>query len=137
MERRFSDRPRFPPTFVVSDCIAGNLGNAGVIAAFRRCAREGGSYHVRVNLSRRAIWLMSLGQVDEAELPKPGPESGLGPLETIRPMTPYADYERLVPLVKLSATPMRSREPLLDVGGGGAADLGGIGALGDQPFHYE
>ena len=52
-------------------------------------------------------------------------------------MTPYADYERLVPLVKLSATPMRSREPLLDVGGGGAADLGGIGALGGQPFHYE
>ena len=75
-----------PPSWY--DCIAGNLGNAGVIAAFRRCAREGGSYHVRVNLSRRAIWLMSLGQVDEAELPKPGPESGLGPLETIRPMTP-------------------------------------------------
>jgi hypothetical protein len=59
MERRFSDRPRFPPTFVV-DCIAGNLGNAGVIAAFRRCAREGGSYHVRVNLSRRAIWRSNL-----------------------------------------------------------------------------
>jgi crotonobetainyl-CoA:carnitine CoA-transferase CaiB-like acyl-CoA transferase len=103
MERRFSDRPRFPPTFVVNDYIAGNLGNAGVIAALRRRAREGGSYHVRVNLSRCAMWLMGLGQVDEAELANPGPESGLGRPETIRPMMPYGDYERLAPLVKLSA----------------------------------
>jgi crotonobetainyl-CoA:carnitine CoA-transferase CaiB-like acyl-CoA transferase len=102
MERRFSDRPRFPPAFVVNDYIAGNLGNAGVIAALRRRAREGGSYHVRVNLSRCAMWLMGLGQVDEAELANPGPESGLGPPETIRPI-PYGDYERLAPLVKLSA----------------------------------
>jgi crotonobetainyl-CoA:carnitine CoA-transferase CaiB-like acyl-CoA transferase len=85
MERRFSDRPRFPPAFVVNDYTAGNLGNAGVIAAFRRRAREGGSYHVRVNLSRCAMWLMSLGQVDEAEIANPGPESALGPPETIAP----------------------------------------------------
>ena len=52
-------------------------------------------------------------------------------------MTPYAEYERLVPAGEAVGTPMRSREPLLDVGGGGAADLGGIGALGGQPFHYE
>jgi hypothetical protein len=43
------------------------------------------------------------GQVDEAELANPGPESGLGRPETIRPMMPYGDYERLAPLVKLSA----------------------------------
>jgi hypothetical protein len=83
---------------MVNDYIAGNLGNAGVIAAFRRRAREGGSHHVRVNLSRCAMWLMGLGQVDEAELANPGPESGLGRPETIRPMTPYGDYERLAPL---------------------------------------
>ena len=56
MERQFSDRPRFTPAFMVNDYIAGNLGNAGVIAAFRRRAREGGSHHVRVNLSRCAMW---------------------------------------------------------------------------------
>ena len=109
--------PRFPPTFVMNDYIAGYLGTAGVIAALRRRAREGGSYHVRVNLARCAMWFMSLGQVDEAELVNPGPESKLGRPETIRAMTPYGDYERLAPLVKLSRTPTRWREPLLDVRG--------------------
>jgi crotonobetainyl-CoA:carnitine CoA-transferase CaiB-like acyl-CoA transferase len=102
----------------MNDYIAGYLGNAGVIAALRRRARDGGSYHVRVNLSRCAMWFMSLGQVDEAELVNPGPESGLGPPETIRAMTPYGDYAHLAPLVKLSRTPTRWREPLLDVRGG-------------------
>ena len=111
------DRPRFPPTFVMNDYIAGYLGTAGVIAALRRRAREGGSYHVRVNLVRCAMWFMSLGQLDEAELVDPGRDSGLGPPETIRAMTPYGDYERLAPLVKLSRTPTRWREPLLDVRG--------------------
>ena len=105
-----SDRARFPPTFVMNDYIAGYLGTAGVIAALRRRAREGGSYHVRVNLTRCAMWFMSLGQVDEAELADPGPESRLGPPETIRAMTPYGDYERLAPLVKLSRTPTRWRD---------------------------
>jgi len=70
-----------------------------------------------VNLVRCAMWFMSLGQVDEAELVDPGRDSGLGPPETIRAMTPYGDYERLAPLVKLSRTPTRWREPLLDVRG--------------------
>ena len=111
------DHPRFPPTFVMNDYIAGYLGTAGVIAALRRRAREGGSYHVRVSLARCAMWFMSLGQVDEAELANPGAESKLGPPETIRAMTPYGHYERLAPLVKLSRTPTRWREPLLDVRG--------------------
>lgn len=113
------DRPRFPPTFVMNDYIAGYIGAAGVIAALRRRAREGGSYHVRVNLVRCAMWFMSLGQVDEAELANPGEESRLGPPETIRGMTPYGDYERLAPLVKLSRTPTHWRTPLLDVRGAG------------------
>jgi crotonobetainyl-CoA:carnitine CoA-transferase CaiB-like acyl-CoA transferase len=111
------DRPRFPPTFVMNDYIAGYLGTAGVIAALRRRAREGGSYHVRVNLTRCAMWFMSLGQVDEAEFENAGPENRLTPPETIRAVTPYGDYERLAPLVKMSRTPSRWREPLLDVRG--------------------
>jgi crotonobetainyl-CoA:carnitine CoA-transferase CaiB-like acyl-CoA transferase len=111
------DRPRFPPTFVMNDYIACYLGTAGVIAALRRRAREGGSYHVRVNLVRCAMWFMSLGQVDEAELADPGSKSKLGLPETIRAQTPYGDYERLAALVKLSQTPTSWREPLLDVRG--------------------
>ena len=39
-------RPSFPPTMVLNDFIAGYLGAAGIIAALRRRAREGGSYRV-------------------------------------------------------------------------------------------
>ncbi|WP_376099921.1 CoA transferase [Roseomonas sp. CCTCC AB2023176] len=112
------DRPRFPPTFVMNDYIAGYLGTAGVLAALRRRAKEGGSYHVRINLTRCAMWFMSLGQVPAEELANPGPESRLGPPETVRAASAYGQYERLAPLVKLSRTPTRFREPLLDVRGG-------------------
>jgi crotonobetainyl-CoA:carnitine CoA-transferase CaiB-like acyl-CoA transferase len=110
-----ADHPRFPPTFVMNDYIAGYIGTAGVIAALRRRAREGGSYHVRVNLARCAMWFMSLGQVNEAEFANP--PSRMKPPETMRASTPYGDYERLAPLVKLPRTPNRWREPLLDVRG--------------------
>ena len=46
--------PRFPPTQIMNDYIAGYLGAAGVLAALRRRAKEGGSYHVRVSLTRAA-----------------------------------------------------------------------------------
>ena len=53
--------PAFPPTLVLNDYIAGYLGGAGIIAALRRRATEGGSYHVHVNLARAAMWYASLG----------------------------------------------------------------------------
>ena len=54
-------RPSFPPTMVLNDFIAGYMGAAGIIAALRRRAKEGGSYHVRISLTRAAMWFMSLG----------------------------------------------------------------------------
>jgi CoA transferase family III len=111
-------RPRFPPTFVMNDYIAGYMGAAGVIAALRRRAREGGSYHVRVHLARCATWFRSLGQFTDADFERRGPENRLVAPEVIRGPTPYGDLERLAPLVKLSRTPIRWREPLVAVRGG-------------------
>ena len=51
--------PRFPPTMVLNDYISGYIGAAGVLAALRRRAKEGGSYHVRITLARAAMWFMS------------------------------------------------------------------------------
>jgi len=45
--------------------IAGYLGAAGIQAALIRRAKEGGSYHVRVNLARAAMFFMSLGTFDK------------------------------------------------------------------------
>ena len=53
------EQPKFPPTLVMNDFVAGYLGAAGIQAALIRRAKEGGSYHVRVNLARRirAAWI--------------------------------------------------------------------------------
>lgn len=111
-------RPRFPRTFVMNDYIAGYMGAAGVIAALRRRAHEGGSYHVRVHLARCSTWFQSLGLLVDADFENRGPENQLVAPEVIRGQTPYGEVERLAPLVTLSRTPIRWREPLVAVRGG-------------------
>lgn len=109
--------PRFPPTLVMNDYIAGYLGAAGVIAALRRRAVEGGSYHVRVSLTRAAMWYKSLGQFATTDFDATQPEHRIGTPETIRRQTPYGEVERLAPQVRLSRTPGRWRDPLVAVRG--------------------
>lgn len=109
--------PVFPPTLVLNDYIAGYLGASGVLAALRRRAKEGGSYHVRVSLTRAAMWYQSLGMFDRTDF-VPGPNQIMVPPETIVRATPYGEISRLAPLVKLSKTPGRWRDPLVAVRGG-------------------
>jgi crotonobetainyl-CoA:carnitine CoA-transferase CaiB-like acyl-CoA transferase len=111
-------RPSFPPTMVLNDFIAGYMGAAGVIAALRRRAREGGSYHVRVSLTRAAMWFMSLGSFPTTtDFDPHDPEHRMIEPETMRAQTPYGEVHRLAPQAKLSKTPGRWRTPLLVVRG--------------------
>ena len=109
--------PVFPPTLVINDYIAGYLGAAGVIAALRRRATEGGSYHVRISLTRAAMWYQSLGTFPDTDF-VPTAAQMMVPPETITRQTPYGEIHRLAPLAKLSATPSRWRDPLVVVRGG-------------------
>jgi crotonobetainyl-CoA:carnitine CoA-transferase CaiB-like acyl-CoA transferase len=59
--------PSMPPTALINDYITGYMGAAGAAAALLKRAREGGSYHVTVSLTRCAMWYQSLGLVPEAE----------------------------------------------------------------------
>jgi hypothetical protein len=103
---------------VLNDYIAGYIGAAGIIAALRRRASEGGSYHVRISLARAAMWFMSLGSFDTTDFDLLGPENRMIPLRTMRAQTPYGEVERLAPQVKLSRTPGKWRDPLVAVRGG-------------------
>ena len=112
------NKPAFPPTRVLNDYIAGYLGAAGVLAALRRQAREGGSYHVRVSLSRAAMWYASLGSFPTTDGFDPmDPDHRMIDPETIKAKTCYGEIHRLGPQVKLSKTPGRWRDPLVDVRG--------------------
>ena len=107
----------FPPTLVLNDYIAGYLGAAGVIAALRRRAKEGGSYHVRVSLTRAAMWYLSLGTFANTDF-TPAPDQVMVPPEVVTGKSPYGEIRRLGPQVKLSRTPGRWRDPLVVVRGG-------------------
>ena len=116
--------PAFPPTLVMNDYIAGYLGGAGIIAALRRRAAEGGSYHVHVNLARAAMWYASLGTFASTDF-EPGEENRMIAPETITFASPYGEVHRLAPMAKLSKTPGRWQEPLLTVRGSDRAGLEG------------
>jgi crotonobetainyl-CoA:carnitine CoA-transferase CaiB-like acyl-CoA transferase len=109
--------PAFPPTLVLNDYIAGYLGAAGVIAALRRRAKEGGSYHVRISLTRAAMWYQSLGMFASTDFDATEPEHRMTAPETLKAPTSYGEVHRLAPQVKLSRTPGRWRKPLLIVRG--------------------
>ncbi len=109
-------KPAFPPTLVMNDYIAGYLGAAGILAALRRRADEGGSYHVHVNLARAAMWYASLGIFPSTDF-VPGDDNRMIPPETVSFDSPYGEVVRLAPLAKLSKTPGRWQEPLLTVRG--------------------
>ncbi|HYG06272.1 MAG TPA: CoA transferase [Stenotrophomonas sp.] len=110
-------RPRFPPTLVMNDYITGYIGAAGILAAMRRQAAEGGSWHVRVNLARAAMWFQSLGAFPGIDFDASQAAHRMNPPEVMRRKTPYGEVERLVPLVRLSKTPGQWREPLVTVRG--------------------
>ena len=70
----------------------------GTEAALLRQRREGGSWHVQVSLARTALWLRSLGRVDDGfAAPEADPaalmessESGFGRLVAVRHAARFA-----------------------------------------------
>jgi crotonobetainyl-CoA:carnitine CoA-transferase CaiB-like acyl-CoA transferase len=110
------EQPKFPPTYVMNDFVAGYLGAAGIQAALIRRAKEGGSYHVRVNLARCAMWFNSLGTFD-TDTPGTGEQHQLLAPDSITAQTPYGELVRLAPPVQFSETKPYWRDPVLVVRG--------------------
>ncbi len=110
-------KPRFPPTMVMNDYIAGYLGAAGVLAALRRRAKEGGSYHVRISLARAAMWYASLGRFPTTEFDANDPAHRMIDPRVLVRQTPYGEVRRLASQVQMSKTPGDWRDPLVAVRG--------------------
>ncbi|HXW84706.1 MAG TPA: hypothetical protein VEJ86_09905, partial [Candidatus Binataceae bacterium] len=74
--------------------------------ALRRRATEGGSWHVRVSLTRTAMWVLSRPRVADGAAP-----SGLT-TDAVKPWliemnTAWGRLVRLGPVLRMSATPPR------------------------------
>jgi crotonobetainyl-CoA:carnitine CoA-transferase CaiB-like acyl-CoA transferase len=111
-------KPQFPPTKVMNDYIAGYLAAAGAEAALRRQRKEGGSYHVRVNLTRAAMWYAGLGTFQSKDDFDPlHPDHRMIEPRTITRKTCYGEIHRLGSQARLSKTPGHWRDPLVTVRG--------------------
>jgi crotonobetainyl-CoA:carnitine CoA-transferase CaiB-like acyl-CoA transferase len=58
--------PKFSPVFYVNDLMTGYFAAAGMMAALLRRATEGGSYQVKLSLTRSCMWVQDLGLLDVA-----------------------------------------------------------------------
>lgn len=104
--------PKLPPTGLINDFLTGYLGAAGATAALVRRAREGGSYRVKVSLTRSAMYVASLGEVDPGAAGS-SEEHTLREPAGIRSATPLGQLLALAPSVAFSRTPARWEDPLL------------------------
>ena len=109
-----ADQPKPLPAQIL-DHASGQLMAFGAMAALRRRAIEGGSWHVRVSLARTAHWLAALGRAAGGlAAPDPGfndvrdrleeTASGFGRLTVVRPAA------------RLSETPLQWRRPSVPLG---------------------
>lgn len=62
-----TDAPIMPLQVIFADYLAAYAGAAGIAAALYRRAIEGGSYQVRVSLTRMCMWAQELGLLDPAD----------------------------------------------------------------------
>jgi crotonobetainyl-CoA:carnitine CoA-transferase CaiB-like acyl-CoA transferase len=66
-----AESPRLAVTGTLNDYLTAYLASAGVMAALIRRSHEGGSYHVKVSLTRTSMWLQEIGALAEGEWPGP------------------------------------------------------------------
>lgn len=62
------DAPLMPLQVIFADYLAAYAGAAGIAAALVRRSIEGGSYQVRVSLTRMCMWAQELGLLDHSAL---------------------------------------------------------------------
>jgi hypothetical protein len=98
--------PKFSPVFYLGDLMTGYFAAAGMMAALHRRAIEGGSYQVRLSLTRSAMWVQELGLLDVAAQGDV-PESDSYPAETISIDTAYGAVSSLAPRSRSPTSPCR------------------------------
>ena len=104
----------------LNDYTTGYLGAAGAMLALARRATEGGSWHVRVSLTRTAMWIMSHPRVAADAVPQPLDPAEIAPW-MIEMQTAWGPLRRLGPIARMSATPPRWDLPPAKLGSHPAA----------------
>ena len=109
--------PQFYPVSAI-DYLTGYLMAFGTMLALARRVREGGSWSVRISLAQVGRWLVSQGQVSEAELAGVAAEFTPEEIESWSTETdvPAGRLRHLAPTLELSETPPRWLRPTVPLG---------------------
>lgn len=112
--------PKFSPVFYLADLITGFFAAAGMMAALLRRAIEGGSYQVKLSLTRSAMWVQDLGLLDttaQAGLP----ETDSYPARTVSVSTAYGAVTSLAPPLTFTNLTLPDTDRLVPYGADPAA----------------
>jgi crotonobetainyl-CoA:carnitine CoA-transferase CaiB-like acyl-CoA transferase len=109
--------PQFYPVSAI-DYLTGYLMAFGAMVALGRRARQGGSWLVRISLAQAGRWLVSRGEVPEAELKNVAKEFTADELArwSTESQTPVGRLGHLKPVVRMSETPPRWARPSVPLG---------------------
>ena len=107
--------PKFSPVFYVNDLITGYFAAAGMMAALLRRAIEGGSYQVKLSLTRSCMWVQDLGLLDVAAQGEV-PETDTYPAKTASIDTAYGTVTLLAPPVTFSNLTLPTTDRLVPYG---------------------
>jgi crotonobetainyl-CoA:carnitine CoA-transferase CaiB-like acyl-CoA transferase len=118
-EHAGDEHPALVPA-AINDYTTGYLGALGVMCALARRAAEGGSWHVRVSLTRTAMWIMSLPRVARDAKPGGFDVASISPW-IIEMDTAWGPLTRLGPIARMSETPPRWDLPPAPLGSNPAA----------------
>jgi crotonobetainyl-CoA:carnitine CoA-transferase CaiB-like acyl-CoA transferase len=112
------DAPLNPIQIIVADYLAAYVGSAAIATALYRRAQEGGSYRVRVSLTRMCMWAQEVGILDKSALNGAMPFGDM-PLQKDVPVTDIdGPFGRITYLPTLIDMPdikpsfLRSTQPL-------------------------
>jgi crotonobetainyl-CoA:carnitine CoA-transferase CaiB-like acyl-CoA transferase len=114
--------PKVSPV-IPNDYITGYLAAYGMAVALLRRSTEGGSYHVRVSLTRTAMWIQSLGPVSPKPVGISVPSATIRALEVTRDapegrlrfLGPVARFEETRAYWELPSPPMAAHDPIWPV----------------------
>ena len=103
--------PKFSPVSYLADLMTGYFAAAGMMGALHRRAFEGGSYQVKLSLTRSAMWVQELGLLDvgaQAEVPDPA--------ETVSIDTAYGAVTSLAPPLTFTNLTLPAADRLVPYG---------------------
>lgn len=105
LEEGSADKPKLAVTGTLNDYLAAYLGAAGTMTALLRRAREGGSYHVKVSLTRTSMWMQEIGRLTQAEWPERAMPMEARPSDLMTIQSPFGAVTIPAPITQYSVTP--------------------------------